>query len=87
IIQMYDKTREWMMTAEDIKRIFENKLNERTKNQKVIFTKNENERPHNGSSKEIAKFLASLKDDAIMKEVVENTSNQAISLVREYKNV
>ncbi|EAI4498323.1 hypothetical protein ACETJN_001600 [Campylobacter jejuni] len=73
------------MTAEDIKRIFENKLNEKIKNQKVIFIKNENEKPKNGSSKEIVEFLESLKDNTIMKKVVENTSNQAISLARECK--
>ncbi|EIY3593301.1 hypothetical protein MMU78_001818, partial [Campylobacter jejuni] len=66
-----------------IKRIFENKLNEKIKNQKVIFIKNENERPKNGSSKEIVEFLESLKDNTVMKKVVENTSNQVISLARE----
>lgn len=62
-------------------------MHEKTQNQKVVFTKNENERPHNGSSREIAEFLSSLQNDDVIKEVVENTSNQAISLVREYKNV
>ncbi|EFU2433509.1 hypothetical protein HUL60_001764, partial [Campylobacter jejuni] len=51
----------------------------------VIFIKNENEKPKNGSSKEIVEFLESLKDNTVMKKVVENTSNQAISLARECK--
>ncbi|AJC90815.1 hypothetical protein [Campylobacter subantarcticus] len=75
------------MNADRIKEIFEKKLNEKTQNQKVVFTKNENERPHNGSSKEIASFLSSLSDNNIMQREVEEASNRVISLVKDYKNV
>lgn len=75
------------MTAEDIKRNFENKLNERIKNQKVVFTKSKNERPHNGSSQEISDFLSKLQNKKYMSEVVEQTSERVIKLVEGYKGV
>ncbi|MCR2098741.1 hypothetical protein [Campylobacter upsaliensis] len=41
------------MTTGEIKELFEKKLEEKTQNQKVVFTKNESERPHNCSGRSI----------------------------------
>lgn len=75
------------MTTDDIKRLFEKKLKERTQNQKVVFTKNESERPHNGSGKEVSDFLCSLQNDKIMKNEISKASDNVVSLMRECKNV
>ncbi|MCR2102222.1 hypothetical protein CUPS4256_02990 [Campylobacter upsaliensis] len=50
------------MTIDEIKELFKKKLEEKTQNQKVVFTKNESERPHNGSGKEVSDFLSSLQN-------------------------
>ncbi|EAI6721316.1 hypothetical protein F8998_06360 [Campylobacter coli] len=75
------------MTATDIREIFEKKLREKTQNQKVIVTKGKNERPHNGSSREISDFLLKLDDKDFMKKEIEQASDQVISLAKEHKNV
>lgn len=75
------------MTTDDIKRLFEKKLKERTQNQKVVFTKNESERLHNGSGKEVSDFLCSLQNDKIMKNEISKASDNVVSLMRECKNV
>lgn len=75
------------MTTDDIKRLFEKKLKERTQNQKVVFTKNESERLHNSSGKEVSDFLCSLQNDKIMKNEISKASDNVVSLMRECKNV
>ncbi|ENK8198752.1 hypothetical protein ACR3T4_001184 [Campylobacter upsaliensis] len=53
----------------------------------MVFTKNESERPHNGSGKEVSDFLSSLQNDKIMKKETNEASDSVVSLVKEYKNV
>ncbi|EAH6867755.1 hypothetical protein EJ772_07630 [Campylobacter upsaliensis] len=74
------------MTTGEIKELFEKKLEEKTQNQKVVFTKNESERPHNGSGKEVSDFLSSLQNDKIMKKETNEASDSVVSLVREYNS-
>ncbi|EOH9591151.1 TPA: hypothetical protein ACHDSV_001557 [Campylobacter jejuni] len=76
-----------MITAKKIQEIFEKKLQEKIQNQKIIFTKDKNERPHNGSSKEISDFLSKMQNEKFMEEEVKKASKRVAALAKEGKHV
>lgn len=75
------------MTTKELEKKFQERLKLKTEHQKIVFSKEDDARPHNGGSQKITEFLEALqKNDDVMKQEVEKTSRKVANCVKEYSN-